>query len=386
MSSEKLHICYVIAPGGGPETYVRNLAPWLTAQGHRVSVVTLGKELHFPPEIKTVCARGAVKHYWVSKFFGNFRQWALRLRSFEWEQAIKGSLEEIERTRKVDLVEVTEGISIGLLRKRWKVVVRIHGSDWSFRHFCRDEGSRNDYALIQAEKKQLEQANGVISISRHSADHVSKACHFSRNLIEVIPYPVVQHFKYKRDGNKPENRILSVGRLEKRKGTHTLVQAMEIVWKKFPEIELCLFGHEAGFSKEQLLRMVSEKNRSKIGFMGFVSQETLADYYSKSVLYAAPTQYETFGYTLLEAMSFALPVVTTAVGAIPELIEDGVNGKLVPYGDFKKLAGVITELIEDPLQREKMGENGLRKAGEYTLEKIAPRTLEFYFKTLKADS
>ncbi len=375
------HICYVMAPGGGPETYVRNLAPWLIEKGNRVSVVSLEKEMDFGPGIRSLCARTGNLHYYVSRIFGNYREWPLRLRLREKEEAVLKAIEKIHAGQPVDIVEVFEGLTIEMLKKRWKISVRIHGSDWSFRHFCKDYGSRNDASLIRIEKKQLEAADGVSAISQHSVRHISRACEIAAGKIQFIPYPVKTNVQPA--ANTGEKIIMSVGRLEKRKGTHILCQAMERVWAEYPDTELYLFGNEAGLGREQLLGMVSEKNRGRIHFMGFVTQEELAGFYKRALLYVAPTQYETFGYTILEAMSFGRPVVTTAVGAVPELVEDGVHGKIVPYGDPKKLAQSMIELLGDAEKRAAFGSNGWKKSLEYSMDKTGTQMLDFYKKILR---
>lgn len=379
----KPHICYVTAPGGGPETYIRNLAPWMMENGWRVSVITFGKQIDFDGPIITRSVKPGQLHWFADKLFGNFRSWALMLRGYETETAVLAAVKELDSKYPVDLIEVIEGIPIGRLKKKWKIVVRIHGAEWSFKFFCRDGGRQNIRPLIDMEKKQLEQAAAVAAISRHSAEHVSEMCRVNREKIEVIPYPVKKVCEAIPTEVAAKSMLLCVGRLEKRKGTDVLCRAMEKVWKEFPRAELYFFGKESGLSREQLQALIPEKNRALVQFMGFISQEELNRFYAKACLYVAPTQYETLGYTLLEAMSFGLPVVTTSVGAIPELVEDGKHGIVVPFGDPEKLAEAIIELLEDLEKRKALGENGRRKALEYSLDKIGPRMLKFYEKTLR---
>ncbi|GAG02365.1 unnamed protein product, partial [marine sediment metagenome] len=74
----------------------------------------------------------------------------------------------------------------------------------------------------------------------------------------------------------------------------------------------------------------------------------LGQLYSKADIFILPSVWEAFGIVLLEAMSFGIPIVATNAGGIPELVEDGVEGFLVPPKDAKALATALQKLIDDP--------------------------------------
>ena len=126
---------------------------------------------------------------------------------------------------------------------------------------------------------------------------------------------------------------MSVGRLEHRKGTNVLFEALPAVWEGFHDLRVHLLGSESGFTREELLKMVPVAKREQVVFPGFLPHDRLPEYYRPTTVYVTPTQYETFGYTILEAMACGCPVISCRVGAVPELIEDGVHGVLVPFGD-----------------------------------------------------
>lgn len=372
-----MHICYVIPSGGGPETYVLNISNWLISKGHRVSVIATDGVMPLDPRVFQVAIKLPLNlHYFAGKILGSFQGAALVLRAREKEGQVFKLLKKIEASNPVDIVEVIEGIPVTRLKKFWKTVVRIHGSDWTFRHYCKDSAI-NDAQLINLEKKQLFDASGVVAFSRHSAEHVSVMCSFPYKNIRIIPgsMDVVQEMPQRA---KYQNSILFVGRLEPRKGADVLCSAMEKIWARYPETELYFLGREAGLTKYELLNLIPEKFRDRLRFMGFVSRKLLAEYYAKAALYVAPTQHETFGYTILEAMSFGVPIVSTEAGSVPELIEDGMNGSLVPVGDTSALSDAILDLLQNPEKRERFRKNGLLKAAEFKIEKIGPRMLEFY--------
>jgi 2-deoxystreptamine N-acetyl-D-glucosaminyltransferase/2-deoxystreptamine glucosyltransferase len=94
--------------------------------------------------------------------------------------------------------------------------------------------------------------------------------------------------------------------------------------------------------------------------------------------------YETFGYTILEAMASGLPVIGSRVGAVPELIEHGRTGLLVPFGDVNALAEAIDRVLSDPGLAKDIGATARTKALQYALEEIGPRHESLYEMALQA--
>lgn len=93
-------------------------------------------------------------------------------------------------------------------------------------------------------------------------------------------------------------------------------------------------------------------------FHGLLGKEALARLYATASVFALPTLREAFGLSFLEAMSFALPVVATAIEAIPEIVADGETGHLVPPRDPAALARAIGGLLADPAQARRLGATG----------------------------
>jgi glycosyltransferase involved in cell wall biosynthesis len=92
---------------------------------------------------------------------------------------------------------------------------------------------------------------------------------------------------------------------------------------------------------------------------------------------------EGLGTSLLDAMAMARPVVATRVGGIPEMVEDGVNGRLVPPRDPAALAGALIELIHRPDERKRMGEAGrARMLEKFSAETMVTATESLYLKIL----
>jgi len=97
-------------------------------------------------------------------------------------------------------------------------------------------------------------------------------------------------------------------------------------------------------------------------FLGLLGKEALARRYATASVFALPTLREAFGLSLVEAMSFALPVVATRVEAIPEIVADGETGLLVPPRAPAALARAISALLADPARARRMGNAGRARA------------------------
>jgi glycosyltransferase involved in cell wall biosynthesis len=100
----------------------------------------------------------------------------------------------------------------------------------------------------------------------------------------------------------------------------------------------------------------------QVRFTGTVPWETVAHFYAAADIFVFPSLFEGFGMVLAEAMSFGVPIIASAAGAIPELVRDGENGLLVPPDDAGALAGAIAQLAADAPLRHRLGKSGRARA------------------------
>lgn len=148
--------------------------------------------------------------------------------------------------------------------------------------------------------------------------------------------------------------ILGVGRLSYQKGFQYLIKAYETILKTSDEYQLCIVGPEGGCGKE--LRKLAGDNNS-IVFTGPIPNSDLKLAYSFADLFVLSSLLEGCPLALLEAMSFGKPIVATSVGLIPEVIQDRVNGILVPPSDSECLAKAIQEVLADDGLAKRIGAN-----------------------------
>jgi len=176
--------------------------------------------------------------------------------------------------------------------------------------------------------------------------------------------------------------ILFVGRLESRKGLIYLLKAFYRIKSYRSECRLIIVGPGTRLRKKYE-KWVKSRNLNDVVFVGGVSQEELPRYYKTADIFCSPaTGRESFGIVLLEAMASGKPVVASSIEGYRCVITNGIEGILVPPKNEKKLEQALLTLISDPEMRRKMGENGLRKAQEYSWEKVASRVYACYVKIL----
>ncbi len=193
--------------------------------------------------------------------------------------------------------------------------------------------------------------------------------------------------KIKDDLGLGEKRIiLYVGRLIKLKGVDYLIEAFARVRQEIKDVHLIIIGGDGwyGKTKEKPIGVDQLKNLSErlglklnqdITFLGEVENNNLSAYYLMSNVFVLPGIThrigEAWGLVLNEAMQFGKPVISTdAVGAAYDLIEDGVNGFMVPERDIEALYKVMCKILSDAELEQKMGKESKRIISNYGYESM----------------
>jgi len=164
-------------------------------------------------------------------------------------------------------------------------------------------------------------------------------------------------------GLTPDDVIVgTVARLHEQKGHRFLVQAMPAILERFPQARFCFVGE--GLLETDLKRQCREAGvASKVVFAG--ARDDVAAVLTTFDLFVLPSLYEGFGIVLLEAMAMCLPVVASDVGGIPEVVEAGRTGILVPPGDVASLAQAVIGVLSDREAAQAMGKAGRQRVQQH---------------------
>jgi glycosyltransferase involved in cell wall biosynthesis len=223
-----------------------------------------------------------------------------------------------------------------------------------------------NWLLRVFEERMLERSNRVIAVSDFTRRELLQYYKVKEAKIRVIHNGVdVDKFKPAADklkakaelGFNPEDKaILSVGRLYARKGLFTLIESMAFVTRKFRNAKFIIAGKGLSNEMKKLVSYATKLGvKDNIVFTGYFPDKKLPRLYQAADIFAFSTFYENLPFAVLEALSTGLPVVTTRVGGIPEMIDSGKNGFLVEPSNSKELADKILYYLEHPAAASEMG-------------------------------
>lgn len=172
--------------------------------------------------------------------------------------------------------------------------------------------------------------------------------------------------------------IGSLSRLVEGKGLEELIAALGRVQEQGPEVQCRLAG--AGPLMPSLKRLVAETGcRDSIEFLGPLYHDQIPEFLSGIDLFVLPSHSEAMPMSILEAMAMGLPILATPVGAIPDLVQEGVNGFLVPVGDVEALTDRLCELASQPELVRRMGQASRELyLANYTEEAVWPKLDALY--------
>jgi glycogen(starch) synthase len=154
--------------------------------------------------------------------------------------------------------------------------------------------------------------------------------------------------------------VLSLGPLCYDKGVPHLLAAAQRLWDEGRRLTVALLGPQQESGRRAVARL-PERYQPSCLCLGQVSEEVKWDALDAADLLALPSRTEAFGIVFLEAWSRGKPVIGARVGAVPDVIEDGVDGLLVEFGDVDGLAGTLSMLLDDPRLCAELGRRGREK-------------------------
>lgn len=154
--------------------------------------------------------------------------------------------------------------------------------------------------------------------------------------------------------------VVSLASMSYDKGTVHLVEAVRRLWREGRSVELALAGTVLSPFRRFLGRL-PKADRARLRVLGRVSEAEKRDLLAAADVFAMPSRTDSFGIVYLEAWLYRTPVVGARTWGVRDVIADGEDGLLVPFGDVPALAGALTTLIDAPDLRAAMGARGERK-------------------------
>jgi glycosyltransferase involved in cell wall biosynthesis len=151
---------------------------------------------------------------------------------------------------------------------------------------------------------------------------------------------------------------LMLATYETRKGHFYLLQAFQRVVKHFPDVQLQIYGHGHHHEKQRVANEVKRLNLENNVILGDFTPNTAELIAGASVLVVPSQAYESFGLTIIEAMAFGIPVVTTDVGGMPEVLGDSNAGYVCSKYESLEFATAIENILGNSVLASELGRNG----------------------------
>ncbi len=238
---------------------------------------------------------------------------------------------------------------------RKKILFHCHGSRFDqFYH----QGPNWQKILI---RRILSFCNRVIILSPYWETFFSEFLDSSRLVILENAIPLNAYQSVSVEERKKSNGpvILFAGEVGERKGIYDLLSVIPDLVRQVPRITLLL----AGNGELDKVRFVAESLNieTHLQLTGWVPAEKMTQFYLQADLFVLPSYHEGMPMAILEAMACGLPVVSTRVGGIAELIKEGENGFLINPGDRQALLEALLVLLADPVLRENMALKNIQK-------------------------
>ena len=234
------------------------------------------------------------------------------------------------------------------------VVITPHGI--LFREVVLEHGLKGRVrrvATVALEKRVLRRAKHVFTIAEYVRQAIAP-------LTEAVCYPVANPVAEKFFSLPTSDEgatILSVAAIQPRKGLLDLVEAVARVRKVVPEVRLRLVGKLLipQYGQRIMDRIVEPDLQDAVEMVGFVTDEELEREFTSCSVLALCSVEESSPVAIAEAMTLGKPVVASAVGGIPDLVDDGRTGILTSYGDVAGIANALTRILGDHALRDRMG-------------------------------
>ncbi len=246
-----------------------------------------------------------------------------------------------------------------------------------------------DRSYLPITRFAIEQSDGVTSISNYLREKTIQDFGIKRP-IEVIPNFVnCDVYTPKFEGRdearaayaRPDEKIIV--HLSNFRAVKRVIDVIEVFARIATQVpsHLLMIGDGPDRSKAEYLA-IDRGIRDRVHFLG--KQDSVSDLLPLADLMIMPSEMESFGLAALEAMACRVPTISTLVGGVPELVQDGVNGLLFPVGDIEAMAAASIDLLQDDERLEEMRTASRKTAQKYfCASQIIPQYERYYEQVLE---
>jgi glycosyltransferase involved in cell wall biosynthesis len=229
---------------------------------------------------------------------------------------------------------------------------------------------------IALERKLYENATVVFTRSTDVTADLTRLYGVPQSKIECVyagSNVDLAHIGLPDNAGYSNQRILFVGMDWVRKGGPELVEAFKEILRRFPNAHLTIAGSDVPVDLPNCT------------VLGRLPANDLARQYAQASIFCLPTRHEPFGIAFVEAMMHRLPVIGSRIGAIPDMVQDGINGYLVNPGEIQPLVDALSKLLADPSHCRALGEQSYARAADlYTWQRTGLRIRARIEQTLSA--
>lgn len=362
---------------GGSGVVATELGKSLAALGHEVHFISYALPTRLTKFMKNI--------FFHEVEMSNYPLFEYQLYSL----SLTSKMLEVMQYEKLDLIHVHYAIPhaiSGYLAKQiykknndeLKLVTTLHGTDITLVGL--------EPSFLPLVKFSIEESDGVTAVSKFLKEktitnyNIDKDIEVIHNFIDTDVFKPICNKQFQElTAPKGEKILVHTSNFRKVKRVPDTIKILELVKKEVPT-KLVLIGD--GPERSECERLTRELNLEKdVVFLGKLDE--IAPILGASDVFLMPSQSESFGLSALEAMACGIPVVSSSVGGLPELVVHNETGYIAEFGDVERMAKYTIDLLQNKKKYKSFAKNSLKRATTvFNEESVIPQYLRYYEKVL----